>query len=153
MFGRILGPNMKQNLTVQFELGPGRLALLVLACLALGMLVPPGRSLQTQVPAGQTSIPSTYQLPAGVSADSNSQMIAVTGVDRTGASVLYLIDTENKQLAVYQATGGTSSKMGLRLVGARRLDLDLELVGYNDQSDYSYRELQKQFSDLASADE
>lgn len=144
---------MKQNLTVQLELGPGRLALLVLVCVALGMLVSPGRSLQGQTAPPQNSIPSTYQLPAGATADSNSQMIAVTGVDRTGASVLYLIDTQNKQLAVYQATGGTSSKMGLMLIGARRLDLDLELLGYNDQSDYSYRELQKQFSDLASTDE
>ena len=76
-------------------------------------------------------------------------MIAVTGVDRTGASVLYLVDTESKQLAVYQATGGTSSKMGIKLIGARRLDLDLKLFGYNDQSDYSYRELQQQFSQVA----
>ena len=89
-------------------------------------------------------------MPSGASADSNNRMIAVTGVDRTGASVLYLVDTEAKQLAVYQATGGTSSKMGVKLVGARRLDLDLQLFGFNDQSDYSYRELQDQFSNLAS---
>ena len=143
---------MKQNLSIQLEFGPGRLALLVLISVAIGMFVSPGKSLQTPgVPP--TGVGSTYQLPAGASADSNNQMIAVTGVDRTGASVLYLIDTEAKQLAVYQATGGTSSKMGVKLIGARRLDLDLKLFGYNDQSDYPYRELQKQFSKLASADE
>jgi hypothetical protein len=73
-------------------------------------------------------------------------MIAVTGVDRTGASVLYLVDTEAKQLAVYQASGGTSSSTGVKLIGARRLDLDLQLFGFNDKSDYSYRDLEKQFS-------
>jgi len=144
---------MKQNPSIQLEFGPGRLALLVLISVAIGMLVSPGKSLQTPGVPPTTGVASTYQLPAGASADSNNQMIAVTGVDRTGASVLYLIDTEAKQLAVYQATGGTSSKMGVKLIGARRLDLDLQLFGYNDQSDYPYRELQKQFSKLVSADE
>lgn len=138
---------MKNNLTVQLELGPGRLAILVLACVAIGMFVSPGRS-QQDAPTAATA----YQTPSGASSDSNNKMIAVTGVDRTGASVLYLVDTEAKQLAVYQATGGTSSKMGVKLIGARRLDLDLQLFGYNDQSDYSYRELQGQFADTAASD-
>lgn len=146
--------DLKQNIRLQLELGPGRLALLVLVSVALGMLVSPGKGVQDPpFPPTGTSTQTAYQLPAGASADSNNQMIAVTGVDRTGASVLYLVDTEAKQLAVYQATGGTSSKMGVKLIGARRLDLDLKLFGYNDQSDYPYRELQKQFSNLASADE
>lgn len=145
--------NMKHTITLDIELGPGRLALLVLVSVAIGMLVSPGRSLQSAPPPTTTVQQQTYQLPAGASADSNSQMIAVTGVDRTGASVLYLVDTQNKQLAVYQATGGTSSKMGVKLIGARRLDLDLELFGFNDQSDYSYRDMQKQFAELASTDE
>jgi hypothetical protein len=72
-------------------------------------------------------------------------MIAVTGTDITGSCVLYLIDTESKQLAVYQASGGTKSLRGVELVGARRIDLDLQLEGYNDKSEYSYAELDKQF--------
>jgi hypothetical protein len=47
---------------------------------------------------------------------------------------------------VYQANGGSESTQGLKLVGARRIDLDLQLYGFNDQSEYSYEELQKRFA-------
>jgi hypothetical protein len=93
--------------------------------------------------------PPMPQVVPGVGAiansDSNGSMIAVTGTDLTGSCVLYLIDTETKQLAVYQASGGTKSLRGVELVGARRIDLDLQLEGYNDKSEYSYAELDKQF--------
>jgi len=85
---------------------------------------------------------------AGATADSNRNMIAVTGMDLTGSSVLFLIDTEKKQLAVYQANGGGDPTQSLRLVGARRIDLDLQLEGFNDKSQYSYEDLQKRFSEL-----
>lgn len=94
------------------------------------------RLLQTRSPSG------------GATADSNRNMIAVTGMDMTGSSVLYLIDTEKKQLAVYQANGGGEPTQSLRLVGARRIDLDLQIEGFNDKSQYSYEELQKRFSEL-----
>jgi hypothetical protein len=110
--------------------------------IGVGMIAAPSPGFQdTTVPQGQV-----LQVPYGATSDSNSQMIAVTGVDRTGASVLYLVDTQAKQLAVYQASGGTSSSTGLKLIGARRLDLDLQLFGYNDKSEHSYRDLEKQFS-------
>lgn len=88
-------------------------------------------------------------VPAFGTSDSNGEMIAVTGIDVTGSSILYLIDTKGRHLAVYQANGGTESTQGLKLVGARRIDLDLELEGYFDKSEYPYRDLQKKFSDLA----
>ncbi len=84
-------------------------------------------------------------LPATATADSNRQMIAVTGTDLTGSSILYLIDTENRQLAIYQASGGSEATQGVRLVGARKIDLDLQLVGFNDKSQYTYEELEKRF--------
>ena len=93
-----------------------------------------------------TSQPMT--VPAFGTSDSNGEMIAVTGIDVTGSSILYLIDTKGRHLAVYQANGGTESTQGLKLVGARRIDLDLELEGYFDKSEYPYRELQKKFSEL-----
>jgi hypothetical protein len=77
-------------------------------------------------------------------------MIAVTGMDVTGASILYLVDTEKKQLAIYQANGGGESTQGLKLVGARKIDLDLQVVGYNDRSQYSYEDLQKRFAEQGS---
>ncbi len=110
----------------------------------IGMIATPSEALQD----GSTGSPAVLQVPYGATSDSNSQMIAVTGVDRTGASVLYLVDTQAKQLAVYQASGGTSSSTGLKLIGARRLDLDLQLFGFNDKSEYSYRDLEKQFGNL-----
>jgi hypothetical protein len=98
---------------------------------------------------GGTLPPPIPQVVPGMGAiansDSNGSMIAVTGTDITGSCVLYLIDTESKQLAVYQASGGTKSLRGVELVGARRIDLDLQLEGYNDKSEYSYAELDKQF--------
>ena len=71
---------------------------------------------------------------------------AATGIDVTGSSVLYLVDTERRQLAVYQAQGGTKSTMNVRFVGARNIDLDLQVNGYNDKSEYSYSELAKEFA-------
>lgn len=82
----------------------------------------------------------------GVSADSNQRMIAVTGVDVTGASVLYLVDTQNMRLAVYQANS-SGSNQGVRLIGARRIELDMELNGFHDNSEYSYSELRDKFVD------
>lgn len=99
--------------------------------------------------AQQTGAPAP-SLPAFATADSNGAMIAVTGVDVTGISVLYLIDTENRQLACYQASGGSSSSQGVKLIGARRIDLDLQLHGFKDRSDYDYRALEREFANLES---
>ena len=85
----------------------------------------------------------------GMSADSNHRMIAVTGVDITGQSVLYLVDTIDKQLAVYQASGGAQGTQSIRLVGARRIDLDLQLDGLNDKTTVDGRPLK--YSDLERA--
>ncbi len=78
-------------------------------------------------------------------ADSNDRMIAVTGIDVTGSSILYVIDTEHRQLAVYQASGGSASTMGLRFVAGRNIDLDLQVWGYNDKSEHTYRQMVDEF--------
>jgi len=57
-------------------------------------------------------------------------MIAVTGLIGSGVSVLYVIDTEKKQLAVYNAAGGKD----IRFVAARRIKYDLELKSWKDSS-------------------
>jgi len=79
-------------------------------------------------------------------------MIAVTGSDLTGAMVLYVIDTETKHLAVYKASAGAKSSQGIRLVAARRIGLDLELDGYNDRSEHSYKELREMFGSAEDED-
>ncbi len=85
-------------------------------------------------------------ISGGSTADSNGRMVAVTGTDITGASVLYLVDTEKMRLAVY-AAASTGSYQGVRLVGARRIELDMELNGYNDKSEYPFGELEKLFAE------
>jgi len=77
--------------------------------------------------------------------DSNSRMIAATGIDITGASILYLVDTVDPHIAVYQANGGSTSTQGMKLVAARRIDLDLRLDGFNDRSEQKYKDLEGQF--------
>jgi hypothetical protein len=101
---------------------------------------------QPQNPPASTAVPMPPPTaPVLGNADSNGRMIAVTGVDLTGSSILYVIDTEAKQIAVYQAQGGGSSTQSIKLVGARRIDLDLQLYGYNDESEYKYEDLEKKF--------
>ncbi len=87
---------------------------------------------------------------SGMAADSNNRMIAVTGVDITGQSVLYVIDSLNPHLAVYQASGGASGTQNIKLVAARRIDLDLQLDGFNDKTTLDgrplpYKELEARF--------
>jgi hypothetical protein len=131
------------------QLSRDHLALFGAAALLLGI------GLLLQSPAGATQNTSTNPanplaalprgLPAIATSDSNGTMIAVTGIDLTGQSVLYLVDTVQKQLAIYQATSGGEATQGVRLIGARKIDLDLQLEGYNDRSQYSYEELEKRF--------
>jgi hypothetical protein len=94
-----------------------------------------------------TTPPPLPMVPAMGNANSNNSMIAVTGIDLTGSSVLYLIDTVNHQMAVYQAMGGSDATQSVKLIGARRIDLDLQLYGFNDKSQYRYEELQQKFAD------
>ena len=101
---------------------------------ALGLA---GLGLAFRAPASAPQPQERRPIPtisSGGNADSNNRMIAVTGMDVTGQSVLYLVDTESKQLAVYQASGGASSTQGVKLVGARNIGLDLLLDGFNDKT-------------------
>lgn len=103
-----------------------------------------------RAPQGGSGSSTTQQLPAlpalggAATANSNQRMIAVTGVDVTGSSVLYLIDTQTLRLCVYQATS-TGANQGVRFVGARRIELDVELNGYNDKSQYTYASVLDEF--------
>ena len=83
--------------------------------------------------------------------DSNGTMIAVTGVDVTGGSILYLIDTVGRHISVYSAQGGTASTSNIRWIGGRNIDLDLQVDGFNDKSEISYKELAKRFTESGAA--
>lgn len=122
-----------------------------LALAALGLVAPPrpfaasaqGGSAQPGQGPGQTQ-PMPFAQGYGT-ADSNGRMIAVTGVDITGASLLYLVDTHSRHLSVYQAIGGADATNNVRWIGARNIDLDLQVDGWNDKSKLSYKDLAAQF--------
>jgi hypothetical protein len=112
--------------------------------LGLGLVARSQGSEQQQPPPLRPTAP----LPMGFgTADSNGRMIAVTGVDVTGGSILYLIDTESRHISVYSAKAGTSSQSEVKWVGARNIDLDLQVDGFNDKSEYKYKELEQRFAD------
>lgn len=94
---------------------------------------------------GDGKVPLVFESSGVSSASASNGVIAVTGSYGVGTSVLYVIDTKRQQLAVYEARGGSTNSRRIFLVGARRMDLDLQLQGYNDESEYSYAELQKRF--------
>jgi hypothetical protein len=109
-----------------------------------------GSSGSTTPPTGTgtpgEAAPLVWESGSGGSASAGG-IIAVTGSYGVGTSVLYVIDAKTRQLAVYEARGGSRSGRRVVLVGARRIDLDLQLEGYRDESEHSYEELRKRFGD------
>ncbi len=101
---------------------------------------------------GAAPEPLVYAADSGHAASANG-FLAVTGSYGVGTSVMYLIDTVSRQLAVYEARGGGAEQRRIVLVGARRIDLDLQLEGYNDRSEYEYKQLQQLFQKRGRKDE
>jgi hypothetical protein len=134
---------MNHRLSHWLRTPPSPLTLLAAGALGLAAVGWSSSSASQATPPSQAT---PVVVSNGGTADSNGRMVAVTGTDITGASVLYLVDTEKMRLAVY-AAASTGSYQGVRLVGARRIELDMELNGYNDKSEYPYGELEKLFAE------
>ncbi len=117
-----------------------------LALIGLGLVAESQTGGNPNNPGQTTSTPFPLSPGFGTS-DSNNQMIAVTGVDVTGGSLLYLIDTQSRHISVYTAQGGTQSTSNIKWVGGRNIDLDLQVDGFNDKSEISYKDLAKRFSE------
>jgi hypothetical protein len=98
------------------------------------------------VPAPKTEVPLVFEGGTG-SSGAARDLIAVTGSYGVGTSVLYVLDAKTRNLAVYEARGGSLNSRRLFLVGARRIDLDMQLLGYNDESEFGYEELEKRFKE------
>lgn len=79
------------------------------------------------------------------SSDGGRRYVAVTGNYMEGVSILYVLDQETQHLAVYEARGGASNSHRIQFVGARNIELDMQLDGYNDESDLTHKELEKEF--------
>jgi hypothetical protein len=80
---------------------------------------------------------------AAQSSDGGRRYVAVTGPYQEGVSVLYVLDQVDQRLAVYEARGGAANSRRVALVGVRNVALDTELDGYNDESDYSFKDLEE----------
>jgi hypothetical protein len=80
---------------------------------------------------------------AKMSRYASNPLVGATGTCGIGdnVSVLFLIDTEKKQLALYYSRGGRD----LRFVAARKIFYDLELMYYNDstQKTHSVKKLKQ----------
>jgi hypothetical protein len=116
-------------------------AVLVLLVGVVGFLL--GRSALPGQGGGLTA--PEKPLFADSTVNGNNSMIAVAAPYMNGVSLLYLIDTRTKQLAIYEARGGSKSSSRVNFVAARRVDLDLRLEGYHDDSEYSFGDLAAQF--------
>ena len=116
---------------------------------AVKLALPQGRSTKRGKTAAGLGLSKDMPLMlegSGGTASASNGFLAVTGSYGVGTSVLYVIDTMRRQIAVYEARGGSQGSRRLSLVGARRIDLDLQLEGYNDQSEYSYSELARRIA-------
>lgn len=116
--------------------------------LIAGSLLAAGGYALEPAPLAQGDPPDTTVVmspPVLGNSDSNHRMIAVTGIDVTGNNVLYVIDTVNPHIAVYQANGGSAGTQAIKLVAARDISLDLQLSGLNDQSEFDYDTLREKF--------
>jgi hypothetical protein len=97
--------------------------------------------------------PTVVVEDGGQTASYGGDFLAVTGSYGVGTSVLYLVDTKSRQLAVYEARGGSTEGRRIVLVGARKIDLDLQLEKYNDRSEYDYRDLRRLFDSRGSGNQ
>jgi hypothetical protein len=87
----------------------------------------------------------TPEAVAAQAADGGRRYVAVTGAYMDGVSLLYVLDQQTQHLAVYEARGGATNSHRIQFVGARNIELDMLLDGYNDESDLTHQELEKEF--------
>lgn len=82
---------------------------------------------------------------AAQASDGGHRYVAVTGPYMDGVSLLYVLDQETERLTVYEARGGAKNAHRVEFVAARNIGLDSLLNGFNDESEYSYEALEKEF--------
>ena len=100
----------------------GRTVLVVLVLVALGFLLGAAKPVPPEADLGP---------------------LLVTSSLGALSAVLFVVDPKSGTVASYEATPGEDG--GLRLLGARRIDYDLRLTKYRDQSEFSYAELREQY--------
>jgi len=94
--------------------------------------------------AGRLSAPPAVAA-APQSADAGARYVAAVGPYQDGVSLLYVLDQQTQRLSVYEARGGAKNAHRVEFVGARNISLDSLLDSFNDESEYSYEALRKEF--------
>ena len=79
--------------------------------------------------------------PTASDSNSNNRFVAVTTPIGSGESVLFLVDSKNDQIALYQF----DRNKGLKFMAARKIDYDLMIDGYQDMSEFTRLELKKEY--------
>ena len=69
----------------------------------------------------------------------NGGPLLVTSSLGATSAILFVLDPSTRYLTAYEASPGENG--GLRLLGARKIEHDLELAKYRDLSEFSYFEL------------
>ena len=73
-------------------------------------------------------------------AEGGGQLLITSSIGATSAT-LFVLDPATKHLAAYEAMPGENG--GLRLLGARKIEHDLELAKYRDLSEFSFFDLRE----------
>ncbi|MEM8883981.1 MAG: hypothetical protein AAGD14_07935 [Planctomycetota bacterium] len=95
----------------------------------------------TQDPLAPLKSRVTTTGPTASDSNSNNRFVSVTSPVGSGESVLFLIDSKKEQVAVYKF----NRNKGLRFLAARKIDYDLRIHGYQDESEFTRDELRTQY--------
>jgi len=91
------------------------------------------------------------RLPAPSGGAPEAGPLLVTSSLGATSAILFVLDPGTKNLAAYEASPGENG--GLRLLGARKIELDLELAEYRDRSDFSFFALRDKRNDAGTGKE
>jgi hypothetical protein len=84
---------------------------------------------------------TTTSSPTASDSNSNNRFVAVTSPIGSGESVLFLVDSEKEQIAIYKF----NRNKGLVFLAARKIDYDLMIDGYQDMSEFTRSELKQEY--------
>lgn len=79
--------------------------------------------------------------PTASDSNSNNRFVAITTPVGSGESVLFVLDAKHEQLLTYRFVRGK----GLEFLAARKIDYDLRITEWNDQSRFTRDEMKIEF--------
>jgi hypothetical protein len=98
-----------------------------------------GITIQPPTPSPRPGLEGRTAAARPSDSDSNNRFVAVTCPTTSGESVLFLVDSESEQVAVYRYKWG----QGLEYLSGRKIEYDLKVSGYRDTSELSYDQMRE----------